>query len=115
MRQEKELIALLRRLMDLLAEEAARSPEFAAKLERLLSDRLNRREKPKASTPKGPQEPLPDIHSEWKARGEPEFRLWLRDRPMPVLRALIRSQDLDPTRRTAKWKEAAKLADFIAD
>jgi hypothetical protein len=58
---------------------------------------------------------LPDIHAEWNARGDANFRLWLRDQPMPVLRAVIRAQDFDPTRRTAKWKEVQKLADFIAD
>ena len=49
------------------------------------------------------------------ARGEEGFRLWLRDVPVPVLRAVIRAQDFDPTRRTAKWIDASKLATFIAD
>jgi len=64
-----------------------------------------------------PQPPalLPDIHAEWRTRGETDFRLWLRDQPIPILRAVIRSQDLDPMRRSARWKEAEKLADFIAD
>ncbi|PXF60168.1 MAG: hypothetical protein C4B58_01365 [Deltaproteobacteria bacterium] len=44
-----------------------------------------------------------------------DFRLWLRDQPIPVLRAIIRTEDFDATRRTAKWKEAEKLAEFIAD
>ena len=30
-----------------------------------------------------------------------------------LLRAVIRAQDFDSTRRSAKWKEAGKLADFI--
>ena len=35
--------------------------------------------------------------------------------PIPTIRAVIRTQDLDPTRRTVKWKEAEKLAGFVAD
>jgi hypothetical protein len=31
------------------------------------------------------------------------------------LRAVIRAQDFDPTRRTAKWIDTAKLATFIGD
>jgi hypothetical protein len=37
MRKEKALIALLRDLVDILSEEAARNPEFEAKLEALLN------------------------------------------------------------------------------
>ncbi len=117
MRKEKNLIALLRGMVELLAEESARNPEFANKIDALLSDLPERKAAPKktlnASTL--PAEHLPDIHAEWNNRGESEFRLWLQDQPLAVLRGLIRSQDFDPTRRTTKWKEAEKLAAFIAD
>ncbi len=58
---------------------------------------------------------LPDIHTELSARGDGEFRLWLRDQPTSILRSLIRKHDLDATRRTVKWREPEKLAEFIAD
>lgn len=116
MRKEKALISVLRGLVDLLAEESARNPEFALRIERLLSDlpatkvRAQRPAAPKLSVEK-----MPDIHVEWKARGATDFRLWMQELPIPVLRALIRTHDLDPTRRSAKWKDAEKLAAFIAD
>jgi hypothetical protein len=115
MRKEKALIALLRGMVDLLSEESARSPEFAAKLEGLLSEVPERKASPKKPAPSKLPKQLPDLHAEWNARGEPDFRIWLRDQPIPVLRAVIRAQDLDSTRRTVKWKEAEKLAEFIAD
>jgi hypothetical protein len=116
MRKEKTLISLLRGLVDLLAEESTRNPEFASKLDTLLSD-LSERKKSAQRKPVSKRDPaeLPDIHAEWHTRGETEFRLWLRDQPVSVLRAVIRSEDLDATRRTTKWKEAEKLAEFIAD
>ena len=115
MRKEKALIGLLRSLVDLLVEESARNPEFAARVDSLLSDLPERKAKStKPDTVPSPEN-LPDIHAEWNARGETEFRLWLRDQATPFLRAIIRSQDLDPTRRTIKWREQEKLAEFIAD
>ena len=115
MRKEKALIALLRRIVELLADESRRNPEFAARLESLLSELPERKAPARKATTARPAEPRPDIHSEWNIRGETDFRLWLRHQPVPVLRAIIRSEDFDPTRRTVKWKEAEKLAEFIAD
>lgn len=115
MRKEKALIALLRGMVDLLTDESARNPEFAARLESVLSELPERKASAKKPAPPKSPKQLPDIHAEWKARSELDFRIWLRDQPIPVLRAVIRAQDLDSTRRTVKWKEAQKLADFIAD
>ncbi|MEJ1958995.1 MAG: hypothetical protein WDM70_05670 [Nitrosomonadales bacterium] len=115
MRKEKALIGLLHSLVDLLTEESARNPEFSSKLDTLLSELPEKKKTAKKTTKSNPPEHLPDIHAEWRARGETDFRLWLRDQPVPVLRALVRAEDLDATRRTVKWKEAEKLADFISD
>ena len=115
MRKEKVLIGLLRGLVDLLVEESARNPEFAARVDSLLSDLPERKARSTKPDTVSSPEHLPDIHAEWNARGETEFRLWLRGQATPVLRAVIRSQDLDPTRRTTKWREQEKLAEFIAD
>jgi hypothetical protein len=116
MRAEKTLIGILSGLVDLLVKESERNPEFAIRLDSLLSDLPNRKTISKRRAPKPPSpKQLPDIHAEWNARGETEFRLWLREQPATVLRAIIRNQDFDSTRRTAKWKEAEKLADFITD
>lgn len=115
MRKEKGLINLLRGLVDLVAEESDRNPEFATKIEALLSHVPERKPSSKKAAARPPDSHLPDIHAEWNERGEIDFRLWARDQPIPMLRAIIRSQDFDPTRRTVKWKEAEKLAEFIAD
>lgn len=116
MRNEKVLIKVLRSLVDVLGDEAARNPAFAERLDAVLHELKSDRVKdPKPRSSSGPEPELPDIHAEWSKRGETDFRLWLRDQPVAMLRALIRSQDFDPTRRTAKWKEAEKLAAFITD
>ena len=115
MRKEKELIGLLRGLVDLLAQESSRNPEFAHNLEILLSELPERKNRPKKTPKKLLPEQLPDIHAEWNTRGDTDFRFWLREQPVAVLRALIRLEDFDATHRTVKWKESEKLAEFIAD
>lgn len=114
MRNEKALIGLLRGMVDLLADEAGRNPDFAARLDALLSV-LPTRTAPSKKKVKAEAETLPDVHAELAARGEAEFQLWLSGQTVHVLRALIRTHDLDSTRRTVKWKEGEKLAAFIAE
>jgi hypothetical protein len=115
MRKEKELMTLLRGLIDLLAEEAGRNPDFADKLGRLLTAIPGRREPTKRESRKGVPAHLPDLHAEHAARGEAEFLPWLKGLSVAVLRSLIRANDFDPTHRTSKWKETEKLATFIVD
>ena len=114
MRKEKALIDMLLGLVAVIAEEAARNSEFAEKISNLLSV-LPERKIAIKKTSVSAVENLPDIHSEWNIRGETDFRLWLREQPVSMLRAIIRAQDFDSTRRTTKWKEAEKLAEFITD
>jgi hypothetical protein len=116
MRKEKALIALLCDLVDLISEEAARNPEFSSKLQSLLTPLPgSKRSSAKKKRLSPPKLNLPDIYNEFNARGQSEFALWLRDQPVEVLRAVIRSHDLDARRRTSKWKDAGKLSNFIAE
>ena len=114
MRNEKALIGLLRGMVELLADEARRNPDFAARLDDLLSA-LTTPTAPARKAAKAHAELLPDVHAELAARGEAEFHHWLVGQPVQVLRGLIRAHDLDSPRRTIRWKDAEKLAAFIAD
>jgi hypothetical protein len=101
-----------------MVEEAERNPEFATRLAALLPEAPP----PKAPRAKAAAKPAAkakaealDVYAEWHKRGETEFRLWLRGQPVKTLQGVIKTQDLDGTGRTTKWKEAEKLADFISD
>lgn len=115
MRKEKELISLLRGLVDLLADEAARNPDFANRLDSVLSSLPVKDPSAKRKFVRGSSDHLPDLHAEWSARGEVEFLAWLRELPTAILHALIRSNGFDPIGRTSKWKETEKLSSFIVD
>jgi len=67
----------------LLAEESARNPEFADKVESLLSDLPERRAKPAKPEKSIRPEQLPDIHAEWNARGDAEFDSGYEINPHP--------------------------------
>jgi hypothetical protein len=115
MRNKSSLIRLFRGLLNLITDEAERSAEFSAKLDDLLAPIPSKTRLKGARSKAKPEPDVPDIYAERKMRGEDEFRLWLRDQSVPVLRAIIRKHDLDSTRRTARWKDAEKLAAYIAD
>lgn len=115
MRKEKGLTNLLRGLVDLLVEESERNPEFASKIDALLTQIPERKQASRKSVGSKSQIELPDIHAEWASRGDIDFRIWLRDFPIQELRAIIRTHDFDPMRRSIKWKDSEKLADFVTD
>jgi hypothetical protein len=115
MRKEKALMTILSGLVKLLSEEAGRSPDFAHRLDALLSPLPNGKAPRKRPTVKPEPQNVPDAYAEFTSRGEAEFRLWLRDQPTGVLHALIRRHDLDATRRSVKWKDPEKLSAFITD
>ena len=115
MREEKTVARLLRKLADLLVEEAESNEAFAQKLRLALIELL-----PASPQRQPPPQPatkviLPDVHAELAGKGEHEFQLWLAGLTREVLRAIIRAEDIDPARRTAKWKETDKLAAYIAE
>ncbi|MBT9137094.1 MAG: hypothetical protein DDT34_02181 [Firmicutes bacterium] len=115
MREEKAVGRLLRKLTDLIVEEAESNEVFAQRLRAALSElSLPAAPRPQKA-PDSPKPNLPDVHAELASRGESEFRLWLLGQSREVLRAIIRSEDIDPTRRTAKWKDVDKLADYVAE
>jgi len=114
MRKEKELVTLLRSLVDLLADEADRNPDFASKLGAVL-DGLPSKKLSSRGSSRNFQGTVPDVYSKWAALNETEFVLWLRELSIEVLKSIIRSNDFDPTGRGSKWKDVEKLSSFIGD
>lgn len=115
MRKEKILIKMLRDIADLLNDESARNPQFANQLGLIISEITKQDDTKRRPSKAKVNGQIPDIHSEWSTRGELEFRLWLRDQPIEILKSIIKQQGFDPTYKTQKWKEAEKLSDFITN
>jgi hypothetical protein len=115
MREEKILIRIFRKVAELIGDEASRNPEFATKLEAIVSELPAGRKTASKKKPAAIPAELPDVFAEWKTRQQSDFVLWLKDQPSVVLRAEIKVHELDPTGRTTKWKDPEKLAHFIAE
>lgn len=115
MRNKIALTRALRGLVDLVEAEASQNAQFAAKLDDLLESMVGKKDSPSKKLKVDASSGLPDVHAELALRGDAEFRLWLQDLPLPILRQIIRKHDLDSGGRTAKWKEAEKLAAYVAD
>jgi hypothetical protein len=115
MRSQKALMSMLQSLVKLLSEEAERNPKFADELDALLSPLPTSKPRRKQQNQGLPLESLPDIHTEYSTKGESTFRLWLRDQPIEILRALIRAHDFDARKRTTKWKNIEQLREFIIE
>ena len=117
MRKEKALVALLTDLVHIVSEEYAQNPTFAARIDAALQELPEQKKRRSSSRNRPapvPQE-IPDVYLEFERLSEPEFMLWVRELPVPVLREIIRSHDLDATRRTSKWNDPEKLGKFITD
>jgi hypothetical protein len=115
MRTQKTLINLLNKLVKLISDEYDNNEFFREKIEILLSDLPENKVKSKRSISSTKPENIPDIYEEWRSRDETDFRIWLRNQPISLLRTIIKVQDFDPIRRTVKWKDNEKLAEFIVD
>ena len=115
MRNEKSVILLIKRFIDLVSEECKANPDFALKVEQLLSNNSKPKTEKTKKKENRPNEPLPDLYIEWNMRGEDGFRIWARNQPTQILLSLIREHGFDPQYKTSKWKDSQKIADFLLE
>jgi hypothetical protein len=110
--QEEALIAALRQLVALIAEESDRNPAFAERVAVALAPLVAPRRRDEASAARPAADSI-DVYRELAARGPEGLRSWLRAQPAPALRGIIRQYDLDASRRSSKWNDPEKLSDLI--
>ncbi len=89
------MIKLLKQLAELIADEADQNPSFAGKLNAIL-DPL-----PKKPAGKGKVKDtaVPDVFTEYQAKGADEFSFWLRTLDLVTLKAVVRISAFDPTKK----------------
>ena len=88
----KKLTPILRNLLTLVDEEAARNPEFAAKLESIMAELPTRPARP--PRPPTAAVEIPDVFAALKDKGEVEFGFWVRTLDLLTLKAVIRANGL---------------------
>ena len=112
MQATKKLARVLRDLVALLEEEAARRPEFAERLESIIA-RLPERGGQGGGARREESVAVPDVVAEFQLRGEQEFRFWLRGFGLAVLKAIVRRNGFDPAKASQRWTEPDKFLDLI--
>jgi hypothetical protein len=116
MQPSPKLMRVFRELLVLIEREAGRNPEFARELERIVEGlpERNAERKRKARTP-GVKGDLPDVFAEFQEKGETEFRFWLRECDLQVLKRIVKANGFDPGKASRNWTEPDKFIALIAD
>ena len=117
MQPAQKLTRSLRSLLALVEEEASRNPDFALRLEAIVADLPpppsgKKSPKPKASEPASPP---PDVFTAFEAKGESEFRFWLREYDFATLKSIVKVNGFDPGKNSQRWTEPDKLIDLIVE
>ena len=113
MQSSKKLTIILRNLLTLVDDEAARNPEFGAKLESIMADLPNRPARP-ARPPRAAVE-IPDVFAALKEKGDEEFGFWVRTLDLATLKAVIRSNGFDPAKASQRWTDPDKFVALVVE
>lgn len=117
MQPAQKLTRALRSLITLVEEEASRNPDFAQRLEAIVSDLPSATAGKKSQKTKSAEAeaPPPDVLAAYEAKGEGEFRFWLRDFDIVTLKAIVRANGFDPGKSSQRWTEPDKFIGLIAE
>lgn len=117
MQPTQKITRALRSLLTLVEEEASRNPDFAQRLEAVVSDFPSAPAGKKPQKPKStePEAPPPDVLAAFESKGEDEFRFWLRDFDITTLKSIIKANGFDPGKSSQRWTEPDKFIGLIAE
>ena len=113
MQPTQKLTTVLRDLLALVDEEAARNPDFAAKLASLMAALPARPARP--ARPPKPAVSFPDVFAALQVNGESEFGFWLRTLDIPTLKAVIRANGFDPAKASQRWTDPDKFVALVME
>lgn len=113
MQPAQKLTRVLRSLVSLVEDEASRNPEFAQRLEAVTEGLFTSGNSKKKPTELGP--PPPDVIAEYQAKGESEFRFWLREFDIATLKSIVKVNGFDPGKNSQRWTEPDKFISLIVD
>jgi hypothetical protein len=117
MQPSQKLTRALKALVALVEEEAARNPDFAQRLEAVVSELPTSKSRKKTSKTKRSDEvsDIPDVIKRFQELGESEFHYWLRDFDLPTLKAIVKANGFDPGKTSQRWTEPDKFIALIAE
>jgi hypothetical protein len=103
---------VLRKLADLIADEAERDSGFAA----ALSDVLGSSPSPVQPARRATNAvSIPDPFDVYRTKNPEEFRTWLNGLTIDELRAIVREHRFDPSRLSDRWKTKERFIKVISE
>ncbi len=117
MQSAQKLTHALRALIALVEEEASHNPDFAHRLEAIVSDLPSTQggEKTRKSRPRKSHGTSPDVIAAYESKGEVEFRFWLREFDLLTLKAIVKANGFDPGKNSQRWSEPDKFIALIVE
>jgi hypothetical protein len=113
MQPTKKLTPILRNLLSLVDEEAARNSEFAARLEDIMAELPISPARP--PRPPSPTVEIPDVFAALQEKGDVEFGFWVRTLDLVTLKAVIRSNGFDPAKASQRWTDPDKFVALVVE
>ena len=104
----------LKRLAELVADEAEANPDFASALAETLG-LVPAREPGATQEQKHGKGAVPNPFDLFAEKGSEGFRTWLQEQNAQDLRAIIGKYRLDPSQLSRKWKTKQRLEDLILE
>jgi len=117
MQPGQKLNRAFRALIGLVEEEASRNPSFAERLEAIVADLPSGSPSKKSQKSKKSVAPndVPDVLKGFQEKGETEFRFWLRDFDLTILKAIVKANGFDPGKSSQRWTEPDKFIELITE
>ncbi len=116
MQSNKKIGTLLRRLVVIIEEECEKNPDFSAKVHGLLEQKSEPVvRKPKQTNIDSTKEPMPNVLQELESKGEEEFRFWLRDLDLDLLKLIVKTNGFDAAKKSLRWKDKDKFIELITE
>lgn len=112
LKDQRNLKATLRKLTELIVQEAERNQDFARQLTDVLG--LTQNEIPSREK-RGLQDVEVDPFEALREKGADGFRGWLNSLSIDALRSIVRQHRLDSSRLSDRWKTKERFVDLICE
>ena len=112
MQSTQKLSRSLKALLELIEEEAKQNPIFASRLDAITAELPKTVKKNSKAISKVE---VPDVMTVIQEKGEEEFRFWLRNFDVAMLKAIVKANGFDSAKISQRWNDPDKFIILITE